>query len=81
LQELYKNNIFPVILDGIRYDNRSKPPPIRVSTGRPKKKRFRTRTKFVESAESPIVCQKCKQGGNNRRTYDRRQRREEKDIM
>ena len=68
LQELYKRNIFPVIVDQIRYDNESKPPPVRVAAGRPKKKRYRNRTKFIDQSESPIVCSKCGERGHNRRT-------------
>ena len=68
LQELYKRNIFPVIVDKIRYDNESKPPPVRTAAGRPKMTRYRNRTKFIDSSESPIVCSKCGDRGHNRRT-------------
>ena len=72
LHDLYKKNIFPVILDEIRYDKKSKPPPIRVSTGRPKKKRCRRQSQFIDSAESPIVCQKCGERGHNSRTCNKK---------
>lgn len=72
LHLLYENNIFPVILDNIRYDGKSKPPPITVSTGRPKMKRYRKRSRYVDSADSPILCRKCGERGHNIRTCSKK---------
>ena len=68
LHGLYQPNVHPVITDGLRYDGRTKQPKVKVSTGRPKVKRIRRRSKFIEPGDSNVSCSNCKQKGHNCRT-------------
>ena len=74
LQKLYKPNICPVSSDTIKFDEVTKPPTAASrSSGRPKKKRIRNRSKFVDPKNSNISCSKCGAKGHNMRTCLRRQ--------
>ena len=57
-----------VVRDCIRYDNETNPPSVKHQVGRPKKKRIRRRSRFVEPDHSPIKCSVCRLGGHNKRT-------------
>lgn len=77
-QELMKSNIKPVIIDTLRKDGITRPPPAtgKRTSGRPKKKRLRRRSKFTTTEESTISCGKCGQRGHNARTCAARQAQE-----
>jgi hypothetical protein len=71
MRALLKDNIHPVCMDSLSPDLTTRPPipSTKRSTGRPKKKRIRKRSRFAHSPEqSPIVCSRCKQKGHNVRT-------------
>ena len=66
---MFKRNIYPVGLDTLAYDGETKPPvSTGRSTGRPKKKMLRRRSKFAASEDSPIICSNCGAPGHNKRT-------------
>jgi len=56
MKEMYKNNIFPVVVDVIRH------------SGGPKMKRIRNRCKFMDPNNSTITYSKCGKRGDNKRT-------------
>ena len=68
LQALYKPNLLPVITESIRYDGITLPPIPERTTGRPKTKRIRRQSLFVDPSDSTITCSKCGQKGHNQRT-------------
>jgi hypothetical protein len=69
-QKMFEKNILPVCMDALTYDGETSPPCLsqKKRAGRPKLKRLRRRSKFVEADESPILCSKCGKPGHNRRT-------------
>ena len=67
VHNLYKKNIRPVIIDHLRYDEKTEPPSVYVPTGRPRKKRMRSKSRFIEKKNSTIHCSICKQPGHNKR--------------
>ena len=67
LHNLYKRNVSPVIIDHLRYDKIIQPPHIYIPTGRPRKKRMRARSKFIDKSKSTIHCSICNQAGHNKR--------------
>ena len=69
LQKLYTRNVIPVVLDSILYDGSTKPPLVfHKTSGRPRSKRIRRRSEFIDNEESPVTCSVCHQRGHNRRT-------------
>ena len=69
VQQIYKNNIFPACIENVKYDNATKPPVVnKRQSGRPKMKRIRRRSEFLDPEESPITCSNCGQRGHNKRT-------------
>ena len=69
LQEIYENNIFPIIQDQIQYNGKTKPPGVwKKPAGHPKKKRMRKQSKFICPKDSPIICSICRKGGHYKRT-------------
>ena len=69
VQSSFTNNIYPVCLETIEHDGETKEPPLpKQQPGRPKTKRLRKRSKYVELEESPIICSICGKRGHNRRT-------------
>ena len=78
LQKLYEPNICPVSSDTIRFDEVTKPPKVNSrSSGRPRARRIRNRSKFVDPSTSNISCSKCGAKGHNVRTCARRKALEE----
>ena len=74
LQGLYRQTIMPVVLDELQYDGETKPPPVKKSSGRPKVKRYRRRSQYIDPSESIVRCSTCGQKGHNRRTCGRQKR-------
>lgn len=72
LQHLYTPNIVPVVTDALSFDGEALPPISKRSAGRPKKKRIRNCSKFVDHSMSPIICTICKEPGHNKRTCAKR---------
>ena len=68
MQVLYKPNICPVVTDTVEFDGKTQPPIEKKAAGRPKKKRFRRRSKYVDSKKSPIKCSVCGERGHNAKT-------------
>ena len=67
LQQIYDNNVFPVIQDQIQYDGITHPPSVwKEQAGHPKKKQFRKQSKFLDPGDSPITCSLCGKSGHNR---------------
>ncbi|KAI2512166.1 MULE transposase domain [Fragilaria crotonensis] len=65
----FKKNVFPVCLETTVYDGETKEPNVpKRQSGRPKTKRIRKRSKFIESEDSPVKCSICGRRGHNRRT-------------
>ena len=58
----------PVVWNSIMFDGITKPPEVRAPAGHPKKRRIRKRSKFLNSAESPITCSVCGMKGHNKHT-------------
>jgi hypothetical protein len=74
-QELMKPGICPVVIDTLRRDEITRPPPKtgKRTSGRPKKKRIRRRSKFRTTEESTISCTNCGARGHNIRSCAARQ--------
>ena len=68
MQTLYTPNICPVVTDTVEFDGKTRPPQEKNAPGRPKKKRFRRRSRFVDHQKSPIKCSICGNRGHNART-------------
>ncbi|KAG7363749.1 transposase, mutator family protein [Nitzschia inconspicua] len=70
VNELLKENIVPVSLDILDQDGVTLPPNCtKRSSGRPRKKRIRKRSRFAHDPDkSPIVCSRCKKRGHNVKT-------------
>ncbi|KAG7364813.1 MULE transposase domain containing protein [Nitzschia inconspicua] len=70
VNELLKENIVPVSLDILDQDGVTLPPNrTKRSSGRPRKKRIRKRSRFAHDPDkSPIVCSRCKKRGHNVKT-------------
>ena len=77
LQGLYTPNVMPTIMDGLKYDGKTWPPPLKRTTGRPKVARIRERSKFCDPMQSIIKCGKCGCPGHNVRTCERRKQNAE----
>ena len=72
VQKLFKNNVFPVVVDTIRYDGITQPPASQGRrAGRPRTKRIRRRSEILDPRDSPIICSKCGLSGHNIRTCGR----------
>jgi hypothetical protein len=77
VKEMVSISFIPVCLETLVPDGETLPPKasLKRPSGRPKKKRFRKRSKYAYNPEdSNIVCSKCKQRGHNVRTCDIRAR-------
>jgi len=73
VKSLFKTNINPVCLEHVHYDGETKPPYCsKRQPGRPKSKRFRRRSEFLNAEDSKIKCGMCNQRGHNSRTCERR---------
>ena len=69
VKSTFKRNVFPVTLDGIKYDGVTKPPLVVARpSSRPRTRRIRRRSKFLAAEDSPVVCSNCGIRGHNRRT-------------
>ena len=69
VQKMYKHNVYPACLDSVQYDRETKPPASHGrQPGRPRVKRIRRRSEFLDPEESPITCSDCGQRGHNKRT-------------
>jgi hypothetical protein len=56
VKNTFKRNVFPVNLDGIKYDGVTKPPLVTSrQSGRPRAKRIRRRSEFLAAEDSLIV--------------------------
>jgi hypothetical protein len=68
-QELFQENINPVIVEMLDSDNITNPPNtlIKRQPGRPKKKRLRMRSQYVNPTESKIKCSICGEAGHNKK--------------
>ena len=65
----FKKNVFPVCLETTVYDGETKEPNLpKRQSGRPRTKRIRKCSKFIESEDSPVKCSICGRRGHNRRT-------------
>jgi hypothetical protein len=70
-RSLLSSNIVPVCMDRICHDRTTLPPGMssKRSTGRPKKKRIRKRSRHAyDPQNSKIVCRRCRTPGHNTRT-------------
>ena len=57
VKNTFKRNVFPVSLDGIKYDGVTKPPRVASrQSGRPRTRRIRRRSEFLAAEDSLIVC-------------------------
>ena len=69
LQQIYDNNIFPVIQDQIQYNGITHPPNVwKKQAGCPRKKWFRKQSEFLDPGDSPISCSLCGKSGHNQTT-------------
>ena len=69
VQNTFRSNVFPVCLETLEYDGVTKEPALpKRQAGRPKTKRIRRRSKFVELKQSPVTCSICGKRGHNRRS-------------
>jgi hypothetical protein len=69
VQKLFTANIFPTCIESITYDGETKPPVVAGrQAGRPKTKRLRRRSEYIDADKSPVRCSICFQRGHNRRT-------------
>ncbi|KAI2509389.1 plant mutator transposase zinc finger [Fragilaria crotonensis] len=70
VKSTFKRNVFPVTLDGIKYDGVTKPPLVAARpSGQPCwTRRIRQRSEFLAAEDSPVVCSNCGIRGLNRRT-------------
>jgi len=73
LKHVYRKNICPVVLDVIRHEGSAKPPAVVKTAGRPRTKRIRNRSKFLDPSNSNIRCSRCGKAGHNVRTCERRE--------
>jgi hypothetical protein len=81
-QELLEVNVVPVCIETIAHDGVTLPPLpcTQRSSGRPKKKRFRKRSKWAHEPEnSNIKCSECGLPGHNKRTCEARKHLMEED--
>jgi hypothetical protein len=69
VKNTFKRNLFPVSLDGIKYDGVTKSPLITSrQSGRPRTKRIRRQSEFLAAEDSPIVCSNRGCRGHNRQS-------------
>ena len=69
LKSMFFQNVEPVIRDNIPFDGITLPNLVTKQAGRPKVKRFRRRSKFIDPKNtSSIICSLCHQRGHNRHT-------------
>ena len=54
VKNTFKRNVFPVSLDGIKYDGVTKP--LRVASRQSGRPRIRRRSEFLAAEDSPIIC-------------------------
>jgi hypothetical protein len=74
LQELFKYNITPVIVHGLKPDTNEPPPVSEIAAiGRPKNPQIRERSKPNPSKE--MKCSICGETKHNKRTCDRRKKK------
>jgi hypothetical protein len=68
-QELFRENIIPAIVEMIDSDNITNPPNTltKRQPGRPKKKRLRMLSRYVNPTDSKIKCSICGEGGHNKK--------------
>ena len=74
LQELYKDNFYPVVVDNLVPDKVTELPTNqnKRQAGRPVTKRLRKRCKFPDPTLSNIKCSRCGQKGHNKKTCELR---------
>ena len=74
LNNLYSDNIQPVIINILETDGQTKPPNanLKKKSGRPpKQRRYRVGSKFDNpEKDSPIVCKKCQIKGHNSKSCE-----------
>jgi SWIM zinc finger len=69
VQKLFQHNVFPTCIDNATYDGETKPPRVTGrQAGRPRTKRIRRRSEFLDPEKSPITCSECGKKGHNKRT-------------
>ena len=68
LQNLYSQNINPIVTDNIEYDLTSKPNPTVRMSGRPPVQRIRNRSRYANPDDSPTICSICNRCGHNQWT-------------
>jgi len=61
-------------MDSLRFDGETLHPLAKTQIGRPKKRRFRQRSKFVDSSKSTITCSICGESGHNKRSCQERKK-------
>ena len=72
VQKLFNQNVFPSCIDNAIYDGETKPPRVTGrQAGRPRTKRIRRRSEFMDPEKSPITCSECGERGHNKRTCKR----------
>lgn len=82
-REMLEKSVVPVCVETIAPDGCTLPPvPLaKRSSGRPKKQRFRKRSRWAHEPEkSPIRCSECGMCGHNRKTCEARKRQAEEDA-
>ena len=78
MQGLYKHNVCPVSTKTLQFDDETLlPPNTKRKAGRPKKARYRSRSKFPDPKDSLITCSLCRRRGHNRKTCLRRTEEEQ----
>ena len=82
VKNTFKRNVFPVSLDGIKYDGVTKPPLVASQqSGRPRTRRMRRRSEFLAAEDSPIVCSNCGCRGHNRRSCNAPAQQQTTDLL
>ena len=69
VQKLFNQNVFPTCIDNATYDGETKPPVVTGrQAGRPRTKRIRRRSEFMDPEKSPITCSDYGGRGYNKNT-------------
>jgi hypothetical protein len=69
VKNIIKRNVFPVSLDGIKYNGVTKPPLVTSrQSGQPMTKRIRRQSKSLAAENYPIICTNCGCRGHNRQS-------------
>ena len=74
LQKVYAHSVCPVVTEMLISDNETRPPLCeKRKSGRPQKKRLRSRSQYEDPARDSVIrCSSCGERGHNKRTCRRR---------